>query len=127
MTIKRLRITIGNKSYDVTVEDLTESHPHQIASVHSQTPSQPPPPVASAARRPQLPIDSGSVTCPMAGTIKSVLVKPGDVVKQAQPVVILEAMKMENQITAPVAGTVKSIAVAVGDSVQEGCVLLILE
>ncbi len=55
---------------------------------------------------------AGAVTSPMAGAIKSILVKEGDVVKQGQALVILEAMKMENQITAPVAGTVKSINVA---------------
>jgi glutaconyl-CoA decarboxylase len=63
----------------------------------------------------------------MAGTIKSVLVKPGDTVKQGQPLVVLEAMKMENQITAPVAGCVKSVDVKAGDSVQESHVLVVLE
>ncbi len=68
-----------------------------------------------------------SVTSPMAGAIKSILVKQGDSVKQAQPLVILDAMKMENQISAPVAGTVVKIDVAAGDSVTEGQVLLVLE
>jgi len=63
----------------------------------------------------------------MAGTIKSVLVKPGDSVTQGQPLVVLEAMKMENQITAPVPGKVKSVDVKEGDSVQESHILLVLE
>jgi glutaconyl-CoA decarboxylase len=63
----------------------------------------------------------------MAGAIKSVLVKQGDSVKQGQSLVILEAMKMENQITAPSAGTVSSVDVAEGDSVTEGQVLVVLE
>ena len=63
----------------------------------------------------------------MAGTIKSVLVKHGDSVKQGQPLVVLEAMKMENQITAPVAGRVKSVDVKEGESVQESHILLVLE
>ena len=129
--MKKLRITIENKSYEVTVEDLTgeDSFPTPL------TPTQPNPisaapaqPAQSAARaKPQLPIDSGAVTSPMAGAIKAVLVKPGDSVKQGQPLVVLEAMKMENQITAPVVGTVKSVDVAVGESVQEGHVLVVLE
>jgi glutaconyl-CoA decarboxylase len=127
--MKKLRITIGNKSYDVTVEDLTEAHPFQ-ASVEMS-----PRKAATAApahanptqTKPQLPIEAGAVTCPMAGAIKRVLVKTGDVVKQGQALVVLEAMKMENQVTAPVDGTVKSVGVAAGDSVQEGHVLLVLE
>jgi glutaconyl-CoA decarboxylase len=131
--MKKLRITIGNKSYDVTVEDLTEADAfpgpappasHAPASV-AAAPA--PAAVAAAAAKPQLPVDSGAVTSPMAGAIKSILVKQGDGVKQGQPLVILEAMKMENQITAPVAGTVKSVNVKEGDSVTEGHVLLVLE
>jgi len=63
----------------------------------------------------------------MAGVIRSLLIKPGDTVTRGQGMVVLEAMKMENQITAPVAGTVKSIDVAAGDSVIEGQVLVVLE
>ncbi len=63
----------------------------------------------------------------MAGVIKAVLVKPADEVKQGQALIILEAMKMENQITAPVAGRIKQVDVKEGDSVQEGHVLLVVE
>ncbi len=130
--LKRLRITVGNKSYDVTVEDLTEADSYRTAvpaaplrpSSVSPTPTPTP---GAGAPRPQLPIDTGAVTSPMAGLIKSVLVKTGDHVKSDQPLIILEAMKMENQITAPVAGTVKSLNVKEGDSVREGHVLLVLE
>ncbi len=128
--MRRLRITIGNMSYDVTVEDLTEADSYQTTSVS------PPQPVASAPRaplpqaaaaQPPLSTEEGAVTSPMAGIIKSVLVKPSAQVKQGQSLVVLEAMKMENQITAPVAGTVKSIGVKEGDSVREGQVLVVLE
>ncbi len=131
--MKKLRITIGNKSYDVTVEDLTgaDAYPPPTAppppSAPAASPAASPAPAAAAAAKPQLPVDAGAVTSPMAGAIKSILVKQGDTVKQSQPLVILEAMKMENQITAPVAGTVKSIDVSEGDSVTEGHVLLVLE
>jgi len=133
--MKKLRITIGKKTYDVTVEDLSADAP-QAASPRptstassgggaAATPSQPA--AASSAPKPQLPVESGAVTSPMAGSVKSVLVKQGDEVREGQPVVILEAMKMENQITAPAAGTVISIDVAEGESVTEGHVLLVLE
>ena len=134
--MKKLRITVENKSYDVTVEDLTgadafppPAEPTAAAAAASATPAPAPaaPTPNAATAKPQLPVDTGSVTSPMAGAIQSILVKEGDAVKQGQALVILEAMKMENQITAPVAGTVKSINVATGDSVTEGHVLLVLE
>ena len=129
--MKKLRITVGNKSYDVTVEDLTEadSFPSPTAHHHSHpsTSALPQQALPRTAARPQLPVDSGAVTSPMAGAIVSVLVKQGDAVTQGQALVVLEAMKMENQITAPAAGTVKSVDVAAGESVAEGHVLLVLE
>ena len=129
--MKKLRITVGNKSYDVTVEDLTEADSYQISS----TTSPPTPPAAGTARpvqpaaqpKPRPSLEAGAVTSPMAGAIKSILVKPGDQVKQGQPLVVLEAMKMDNQITAPVAGTVASVDVSEGQSVAEGHVLVVLE
>ena len=63
----------------------------------------------------------------MAGVIRAVLVKLTEQVKSGQPLVVLEAMKMENQITAPVAGTVTRIDVKEGESVAEGHVLVVLE
>ena len=129
--MKKLRITIENKSYEVTVEDLTEAdsyHAPLMSAQHSPISAAPVQPAQAADRaKPQLPIDTGAVTSPMAGAIKALLVKTGDQVKQGQPLVILEAMKMENQITAPVVGTVKSVNVAVGESVREGHVLVVLE
>ncbi len=132
--MKKLRITIENKSYEVTVEDLTESHPYHAPAAPA-APAQPaagpaPTPApgpSKPAPKPQLPVDAGAVTSPMAGSIKSILVQVGDSVKQGQPLVILEAMKMDNQITAPVAGEVKRVEVSVAESVEEGRVLVVLE
>ncbi|REJ88498.1 MAG: acetyl-CoA carboxylase biotin carboxyl carrier protein subunit [Planctomycetota bacterium] len=128
--MRRLRITIGNRSYDVTVEDLTERDPYQpVSAPHHVAPPPGPAPTAptSAQAAPHPPAAAGAVTSPMAGVIKSVLVKPSDQVKQGEPLVVLEAMKMENHIAAHVAGTVKTIHVKDGDSVREGHVLLELE
>ena len=134
--MKRLRITVENRSYDVTVEDLSgaDSYPAEPgsapppASVPQPAGGSPPPAIArQAPTQPQAPAESGAVTSPMAGTILTVLVKPGDTVSQGKGVVVLEAMKMENQIAAPAAGTVKSVEVAEGDTVTEGQVLVVLE
>jgi acetyl-CoA/propionyl-CoA carboxylase, biotin carboxylase, biotin carboxyl carrier protein len=69
---------------------------------------------------------SGNVEVPMQGTIVKVLVEVGQVVEVGQAVVVLEAMKMENQIAADKAGTVKEIKVAAGDTVGAGDVVVVI-
>jgi len=69
---------------------------------------------------------SGNVEVPMQGTIVKVLVEVGQTVEVGQSVVVLEAMKMENQITAEKAGTVKEIKVKAGDTVGAGDVVVIV-
>jgi 3-methylcrotonyl-CoA carboxylase alpha subunit len=66
---------------------------------------------------------SGKIISPMPGRIVAVLVKPGDRVAKGQPVVILEAMKMEHTLTAPFQGTVTAISAMEGNQVSEGVVL----
>jgi acetyl-CoA/propionyl-CoA carboxylase biotin carboxyl carrier protein len=70
---------------------------------------------------------SGSIEAPMQGTIVKVLVEVGDAVETGQGVVVLEAMKMENQINAERAGTVTAVKVAAGDTVGGGDVLVVIE
>ena len=146
--MRRLRITIGDKSYEVTVEDLTETDPYPGATSPapplptsnlpasnlpaSNLPASPLPPshatpLKAPATTPRGASEAGAVTSPMAGVIRAVLVKLTEQVKSGQPLVVLEAMKMENQITAPVAGTVTRIDVKEGESVAEGHVLVVLE
>ena len=72
-------------------------------------------------------LGSGSVTVPMQGTIVRVLVGVGDAIEAGQPVCVLEAMKMENNINAEKAGTVKELKVAAGDAVSIGDVLAVIE
>ncbi|CAM5784704.1 acetyl/propionyl/methylcrotonyl-CoA carboxylase subunit alpha [Castellaniella caeni] len=69
----------------------------------------------------------GGLTAPMPGKILSVAVAPGDTVKQGQPLVVMEAMKMEHTIEAPHDGVVQEVFYAVGDQVQEGVTLIGLE
>lgn len=64
------------------------------------------------------------VAAPLPGTITEVCVKPGDVVKEGDTVVILEAMKMQNNIEAECGGTVTSVLVSKGDAVMEGDALI---
>ena len=81
-------------------------------------------PVAPVAR-PAAPAGAGSpVKAPLPGTISSINVKVGDKVNVGDTVVVLEAMKMQNNIEAENSGTVTSILVNQGDSVMEGATLL---
>jgi 3-methylcrotonyl-CoA carboxylase alpha subunit len=69
----------------------------------------------------------GSLAAPMPGRVIKLMVEPGAGVKKGQPLLILEAMKMEHTITAPADGTVKEILYAAGDQVLEGAQLLRME
>jgi pyruvate carboxylase subunit B len=64
------------------------------------------------------------VWAPMPGKILRVLVKPGQAVKEGDPVVVLEAMKMENELRPPITGTVKAVHVADGDQAGAGQLLV---
>lgn len=68
-----------------------------------------------------------AVLAPMPGRVVRVLVKPGDEVAAKQGVVVVEAMKMENELRSPKAGRVKDVAVAPGTSVEAGRVLVVIE
>jgi oxaloacetate decarboxylase alpha subunit len=73
-----------------------------------------------------IPASGEPVNAPLAGVIHKVLVKPGDVVKSGDCLMILEAMKMETSISAPADGRVATVSVAVGDKVAVGDQLLSL-
>jgi biotin carboxyl carrier protein len=68
-----------------------------------------------------------AVTAPMPGKVVKLLVKPGDAVKTGDGVIVVEAMKMENELKAPAPGTVKEIRAAEGKAVGAGDVLVVIE
>ncbi len=117
--MKNLRITVNGVSYDVQVEELSEG-----AAVAS-APAAAPAPAPKAAPAPAA-AGGTKVTAPMPGTILAVNVSVGQKVSEGQAVVILEAMKMENEIPAPASGTVASINVEKGANVETGAVLITL-
>ena len=116
--MKKYRITVNGVAYDVEVEEMAAASGEEVV-----TPAAPVAPVKKAA--PKVAGKSGSVkiTAPMPGKIIDTKKKPGDSVKKGDPIIILEAMKMENEICAGQDGVIASIEVAAGDSVENGEVL----
>lgn len=76
----------------------------------------------------EAPTDSGEwvLTSPMAGVVQEVLVEPGDEVEAGQVVMVIEAMKMQNELHARRAGTVKAVYASSGQRVEQGAPLLVL-
>jgi biotin carboxyl carrier protein len=70
---------------------------------------------------------SGTLVADIPGLVIDIRVQPGQAVQQGEPVIVVEAMKMQNELTAGVSGTVQKVAVAVGQSVNPGDVLVVIE
>jgi biotin carboxyl carrier protein len=121
--MKNYRITVNGKAYDVAVEEVGAG----AAPVAAAPVAAPAAPVA-AAPAPAAPVAAGSVTvnAPMPGKILSIKANVGAAVKKGEVILILESMKMENEVVAPEDGTVASINVAAGDSVEAGDTLATL-
>lgn len=126
--MKNYRITVNGTSYDVSVEELSGGAAPVVAPVAAA-------PVAAPAAAPAAPAapapaagGAGSikVSSPMPGKILAVKANVGDSVKKGQVILILEAMKMENEVVAPEDGTIASIDVTVGASVESGDTLATL-
>jgi len=117
--MKRFSVTVNGKAYDVAVEELgAGAAPVVAAPVAAVAPA----PAAAPAPAPAAPaVGAGEkVSAPMPGTILDVKVSSGASVSKGDVIMVLEAMKMENDIVAPCDGTVTSIVVKKGDTVQSG-------
>ena len=129
---RRFRVTVDGQVFEVEVEDLQASagavEPSRAAVVEP-----PPQRTADAASAPAAvsrraaPASGGTIKAPLPGMVLDVKVAQGSAVAEGQVLVILEAMKMENEIVASSAGVVKKVHVAKGDSVAAGDVLLVLQ
>ena len=120
--MKNLKITVNGVTYDVQVEEADGS---SVSAAPAAAPAAPA--AAPAAKKAPATVAVGEpVTCPMPGTIINVPVKPGQAVKAGDVLVVLEAMKMENEIKAPKDATVATVAVNKGESVNTGAVLVTL-
>ena len=122
--MSKYRITVEGKTYEMDVE-LIGNNGAPVQPVKVQSAPAAPAPVAAAPKAASKPaaVSSGSVVAPMPGTVIKILKNEGDEVKAGDVVLILEAMKMENEITAPVAGTLASVNCTAGGTVAGGDVL----
>ena len=126
--MKNYTITVNGNVYEVTVEEGftgAASAPKVAAPAPKAAPAAAPKAAPAPAAAPAA-AGSVAVTAPMPGKILGVKASAGQAVKRGQVLLILEAMKMENEIVAPQDGTVASINVAVGDSVEPGATLATL-
>ncbi|MCR5517729.1 MAG: biotin/lipoyl-binding protein [Lachnospiraceae bacterium] len=117
--MKNYTITVNGNTYDVVVEEgsgAAVSAPVSAPKAAAPKPAAPKAAPASAA-------GSVKVTAPMPGKILKVNVANGAAVKKGQAIIVLEAMKMENEIVAPQDGTIASVNVTVGQTVEAGDLL----
>ncbi len=122
--MKKYNVTVNGTAYEITLE-VVDAADVKAAPVPATTPAAPAPaPVAAPAVAPAA--GGETVNSPMPGTILSINVTPGAAVKKGDVLMILEAMKMENEIMCPCDGTVASVNVNSGASVETGAVLCVI-
>ncbi len=123
-------VTVNGKTFEIEMKETFKAHP-QPAKVETSAPQAAPAPkpaaapVAAPAAAPAT-ANGTKVTAPLPGTITEVKVAVGDVVKTGDTVVILEAMKMQNNIEAECDGTITAVSVRQGDTVLEGSTLVVI-
>ncbi len=126
--MKKYNVTVNGTAYEITLEVVDAAEVNTTAPV--VTPAATPAPVAAPAPAPApvvAPAGSGeTVSSPMPGTILAVNVQNGSTVKKGDVLMILEAMKMENEIMAPCDGTIASVSVTKGAAVDTGAVLCVI-
>lgn len=131
----KYKVTLNGRTYEVEVEAgkamlLDEYEAIVPTAAPVAAPAAAPAPVAAPAAAPApaaaAPVAGDAVTAPMPGNILKVNVTPGQAVEEGDVLVVLEAMKMENEILAPKACTVKQVLVSKGSTVDTGATLVVL-
>jgi biotin carboxyl carrier protein len=131
--MRKFTITINGKEYKVSVKRVTRTlykvrlgdkvtevsiREDKVAIVK---------PKVQAEKRDVRVVEGQAVTAMLPGVVARILVKEGDKVKAGDPILILEAMKMENEVTSPKEGVVKQIVVKEGDRVEAGDLLAVID
>ncbi|MFA7222844.1 MAG: biotin/lipoyl-containing protein [Bacilli bacterium] len=117
--MKKYNVKVNGKLYEVELESVESVNGSVSAPTKPATNSVAP--VAATA-----PVGGKSVLAPIGGNVVKVNVKVGDAVKKGQTLVVIEAMKLENEVVAPVDGTVTSVSVSKGNSVNTKDLLVVI-
>ncbi len=123
--MKKYNVTVNGTAYEVTLEAVDASEV-KASPAPAAAPAAAPAPTPATA--PAAPVSGGkeTVSSPMPGNILAVNVANGAAVKKGDVLMILEAMKMENEIMSPCDGTILSVNVTKGASVETGAVLCVI-
>ena len=119
--MRKFVVTIDGKNYEVGVEEIGADQ----TVVNTVAAPAAAPAAQAAPAAPAAPVSGEKVLSPFPGLIKKFLVNEGDTVKKDQPILVLEAVKMANDITAPCAGKV-SFKTAVGNNVETNALLAVI-
>jgi len=129
--LKKYKISVDGKSYDVEVEDAASNSsagsrpaPAQAPAHSAAAPAAAPTPAASAPVSSPVDVKGETLRAPMPGTILSVTAVVGQSVKRGDILLVLEAMKMENEIVAHIDGSISGIFVQKGSTVNAGDILV---
>ncbi|TLU82884.1 MAG: acetyl-CoA carboxylase biotin carboxyl carrier protein subunit [Chlorobium sp.] len=132
-TIAGNRYNVEIRSFDDHVAELEVNGTSYLVELDKGIPRPQPPKILRTAPLPPKPPEPlikpglSLLKAPLPGTIIDITVEPGMQIKMDQPVIVLEAMKMENNIFAEKPGIVKTVRVSVGDTVMQGDVLIEIE
>jgi glutaconyl-CoA/methylmalonyl-CoA decarboxylase subunit gamma len=124
--MRKFLITVNKQQFEVEVEEVKSG-----SAAKPETSVKPSGTTVQKSAEPAPVVSHGSnhkaITAPMPGNIFKINVKPGDAVKKGDTIIILEAMKMENELTAHADGKISAVNVKVGEGVSLGQVLIEME
>ncbi len=130
--MKKYNVVVNGETFTVEVEEVggaatsVASAPKAAPAPAAAAPAPAPKAAPAPAAAPAVTADGCKIESPLPGTILKINVTMGQAIKAGDVLLILEAMKMENEIVAPQDGSVKAISVAAGKTVQAGDVLLVI-
>ena len=129
--MRKFKVNVNGVAYNVEVAEegvVAVAAPAAAPVAAAPVAAAAPAPVAEAPKAPAPVAAAGDTTmkAPMPGSVSKIVAKEGQTVKKGDVIIMLEAMKMQNEMASPVAGTVKSINVAVGESVKPGQIMAII-
>lgn len=123
--MKKYTITVNGTAYEVEVEEMGGVAAPKAAAAPAAAPKAAPAAAPAPAAKP-VAAGAATISAPMPGKVLEVKVKAGDAVKAGDVLMILEAMKMQNEIMAPADGTISDVRISAGQTVGTGDVMIVM-